>query len=104
MSTLLGFIQTLLMLTQSRLMPDMSKLFAPEPVISSVTTYIVTGNEVKNIETCRLYTEGLQRRSKDEWQPPVANNRKDLFRRPQQNTRWPDQAQGIIKRYLFFCS
>ncbi|MEO7531498.1 MAG: hypothetical protein ABIS69_08805 [Sediminibacterium sp.] len=104
MYTLLGFIQTLLMLTQSRLMPDLSMLWEPRTEIAAVVSHTTNfaGNSIRTSAFYSSPLEALRIRDKENWKPPALNTERKSFPVLLQNIK-PYRRPIINKRYLVFC-
>jgi hypothetical protein len=93
------------MLTQSRLVPDLSfvwreeKLVAPTVIMPAAKTtwhIPVTGRQ-----SFRL--EALRNDDKDKWQPPVWGSEPAVRALMQRKPLWPKAVAGNGKLYLVFC-
>jgi hypothetical protein len=105
MYTLIGFIQILLMLTQNRLVPDLSFVWREEkaaavtvmmPAIKTTWHLPVTGRQCFRIEA-------LREDDKDKWQAPVWSGEPAVGILRQQKLVLPKVVAGNGKLYLIFC-
>jgi len=105
MYSLLGFVQVLLMLTQSRLVPNLDFVWSYEHVANERITKPLSDQpalQLPNTVAYKVYRDAIQRKRKEQWAQRTGWKPRRRFQLPSlQASRYT--TKPVNKLYLVFC-